>query len=65
MREINFSSMCHIFVIPRGLRGHSLVIGYIEVYFTFEFPDYGRYIEEFVISRFVIWRFYSVTLAGT
>ena len=25
MREINFSSMCHIFVIPRGLRGHSLL----------------------------------------
>ena len=32
-------------------------------------PDYVRYIEEFVISRFVISRFYSihftVTLAGT
>ena len=26
MREINFSSMCHIFVIPRGLRGHSLLM---------------------------------------
>ena len=25
MREINFSSMSHIFVIPRGLRGHSLL----------------------------------------
>ena len=24
MREINFSSMCHIFVLSRGLRGHSL-----------------------------------------
>ena len=27
MRELNFSSMCHIFVIPRGLRGHSLLSG--------------------------------------
>ena len=26
MREINFSSMCHIFVISRGLPGHSLLI---------------------------------------
>ena len=25
MREINFSSMCHIFVISRGLPGHSLL----------------------------------------
>ena len=25
MREINFSSRCHIFVISRGLRGHSLL----------------------------------------
>ena len=25
MTEINFSSMCHIFVISRGLRGHSLL----------------------------------------
>ena len=35
----------------------------------FGLPDYVRYIEEFVISRFVISRFYSiyftVTLAGT
>ena len=28
--EINFSSMCHIFVIPRGLRGHSLLILRVE-----------------------------------
>ena len=26
MREVNFSSMCHIFVIPRGLWGHSLLM---------------------------------------
>ena len=26
MRETNFSSMCHIFVISRGLPGHSLLI---------------------------------------
>ena len=40
-----------------------------EVDFTFGLPDHVRYIEEFVISRFVISRFYSihftVTLAGT
>ena len=46
-----------------------IVIRYIEVDFTFGLPDYVRYIEEFVISRFVISRFYSihftVTLAGT
>ena len=49
-----------------------IVIRYIEVDFTFAvgFPaDYVRYTEEFVISRFVISRFYSihftVTLAGT
>ena len=46
-----------------------IAIRYIEVDFTFGLPDYVRYIEEFVISRFVISRFYSihftVTLAGT
>ena len=46
-----------------------VVIHYIEVDFTFGVPDYVRYIEEFVISRFVISRFYSihftVTLAMT
>jgi len=46
-----------------------IVIRYIEVDFTFGLPDYVRYIEEFVISRIVISRFYSirftVTLAGT
>ena len=30
-----------------------VVICYIEVYFTFGLPDYVRYIEKFVISRFV------------
>ena len=29
-----------------------IVIRYIEVDFTFGLPDYVRYIEEFVISRF-------------
>ena len=42
---------------------------YIEVDFTFGLPEDVRYIKEFVISRFVILRFYSihftVTLAGT
>ena len=45
------------------------VIRYIEADFTFGFPDYVCYIEEFVISTFVISRFYSihftVTLART
>ena len=36
-----------------------IVIRYIEVDLTFGLPDYVRYIEEFVISRFVISRFYS------
>ena len=51
------------------LSGVNMVIRYIEVDFTFGLPDYVRYIEEFVILRFVISRFYSihftVTLAGT
>ena len=46
-----------------------IVICYIEVDFTFGLPDYVRYIEEFIISRFIISRFYSihftVTLART
>jgi len=47
----------------------NIVICYIKVHFTFGLPDYVRYIEEFVILRFIISRFYSihftVTLAGT
>ena len=46
-----------------------IVIPYMDVDFTFRLPEYVRYIEEFVMSRFVISRFYSihftVTLAGT
>ena len=46
-----------------------IVTRYVEVDFTFGLLDYVRYIEEFVISRFVVSRFYSihfsVTLAGT
>ena len=53
------------YLLPRV----GIVIRYIEVDFTFGLPDYVRYIEEFVISRFVISSFYSihftVTLAGT
>ena len=41
-----------------------IVIRYIEVDFTFGLPDYVRYIEEFVISRFYSIQF-IVTLAGT
>ena len=42
-----------------------VVIRYIKVDFTFGVPDYVRYIEEFVISRFVISRFYSVHFTVT
>ena len=31
MREINLSSMCHIFVISRGLPGHSLKSSIVQV----------------------------------
>ena len=41
-----------------------MVIRYIEVNFTFGLPEYVRYIEEFVISRFYSIHF-TVTLAGT
>ena len=49
--------------------GHMLTfIRYIEVYFTFVFMDFVRYHEDFVKSRFVISRFFSmhfvVILAG-
>ena len=46
-----------------------IVIRYIEVDFAFGLQDYVCYIEKFVISRFIILRFYSihftVALAGT
>jgi len=52
--------------LPSGV---DIVIRYIEVDFTSGLPDYVRYIEEFVTSRFGISRFYSIhftiTLAGT
>ena len=41
-----------------------VVIRYSEVDFMFGLPDYVRYIEEFVISRFYSIHF-TVTLAGT
>ena len=41
-----------------------IVIRDIEVDFAFGLPDYVRYIEEFVISRFYSIHF-TVTLAGT
>ena len=41
-----------------------IVIRYIEVDSTFGLPDYVRYIEELVISRFYSIHF-TVTLAGT
>ena len=42
----------------------NIVIRYIKVDFTFGLPDYVRYIEEFVISRFCSIHF-TVTLTGT
>ena len=57
--------MCSAFIFCRVVT----LIRYIDVDFTFGLPDHVRYIEEFVLSRFVISRFYSihftVTLAGT
>ena len=54
-----------VYLLPRV----DVAIRYIEVDFTFGVPNYVRYYEEFVISRFVISKFYSihftVTLAGT
>ena len=56
---------CIVYLLSRV----DIVIRYIEEDFTFGLLDYVRYIEEFVLSRFAIWRFYSihftVTLAGT
>ena len=49
-----------IYLLPRV----DIVIRYIEVDFTFGLPDYVRYIEKFVISRFYSIHF-TVTLAGT
>ena len=37
-----------------------IVIHYIKVDFTFRLADYVRYVKEFVISRFVISKFYSI-----
>ena len=37
-----------VYLLPRV----DIVIRYIEVDFTFGLPDYVRYIEEFVMSRF-------------
>ena len=57
--------MCSAFIFSRV----DIAFRYIEVDFTFGLPEYVRYIVEFVISRFVISRLYSihftVTLAGT
>ena len=49
-----------VYLLPRV----DVVIRYIEVDFTLGVPDYVRYIEEFVISRFYSIHF-TVTLAGT
>ena len=50
-----------VYLLPRV----DTVICYIEVDFTFGLPYYNPYIEEFVISRFVISRFYSIHFTVT
>ena len=50
-----------VYLLPRV----DIVIRYTEVDFTFGLPDYVRYIEEFVMSKFVISRFYSAHFTGT
>ena len=45
-----------VYLLPRV----DIVIRYIEVDFTFGLPDYVCYIEDFIILRFVILRFYSI-----
>ena len=54
--SINRANLFSVYLLSRA----DIVIRYIEVYFTFGLPDYVRYIEEFVISRFVISGFYSI-----
>ena len=53
-----------VYLLPRV----DMVIRYVEVDFTFGLTDYVRYIDEFIISRFVLLRLYSIhfilTLAG-
>ena len=53
-----------VYLLPRV----DMVIRYVEVDFTFGLTDYVHYIDEFIISRFVLLRLYSIhftlTLAG-
>ena len=49
-----------VYLLPRV----DIVIRYIEVDFTFGLPDYVRYIEQFVKSRFYSIHF-TLTLAVT
>ena len=59
MLTVDLFSVYRLYLLPRV----DTVIHYIEVDFTFGLPDYVRYIEEFVISRFYSIHF-TVTLAG-
>ena len=54
--------ICSAFVCCCVLNIHcvDIVIRYIEVDYTFRLPEYVCYIEESVILRFVISRFYSI-----
>ena len=47
-----------VYLLPRV----DIVIHYIKVDFMFGLPDYICYIEEFIISRFVISRFFPYIL---
>ena len=63
-------NICRLLICSAFIFSSVLTLSrYIEVDFTFGLPCYVRYIEEFVISRFIISRFYpihfTVTLAGT
>ena len=54
-------SICPAFIFCRVLT----LIRYSEVDFTFGFRNYVRSIEDFVVSRFVIWRLCSIHLTVT
>ena len=50
IRIKGFVDLFHVYLLSHV----DIIIRYIKVDFTFGLPDYVRYIEEFVISRFVI-----------
>ena len=60
LKDLSTVDLFSVYLLSRV----DIAIRYIEVYFTFGLPDYVRYIEEFVISRFYSIHF-TVILAGT